>query len=145
MKIECPDLLNDDGFIKKDYTGDGANVSPEIRWSDAPEGTKSFAVYVHDPDAPMGDWVHWIIINIPADVNSIPKGGPASGEEVSNDFGRVEYGGPAPPSGTHRYYYIVYALSVEKLEGITKQNFLEKVNLFKLGEASIIGKYTRGM
>lgn len=144
MKLAAPDLLDNTGFVKKEYTRDGADVSPELVWSEAPEGTKSFAVYVHDPDAPVGDWIHWIVINIPKNINRISKGGSVPGEELINDFGTTSYGGPAPPSGTHRYYYIIYALSVEKLAGVNKTNFLKEVNNCKLAEATIIGKYSRG-
>jgi Raf kinase inhibitor-like YbhB/YbcL family protein len=142
MKIEIPDLLESNGFIKKEYTRDGSDTPPSIKWSDAPNGTLSFALYVHDPDAPM-DWAHWIIINIPKEVKSIPYEGVIPGEEVINDFGAKSYGGPSPPSGTHRYYFIIYALSVSKLDNVNKNNFLEKIGKVKLAEASIMGKYSR--
>src|SRR5512136_2590639 len=99
MKIESRDLIGKDGMMKKDYTVDGANVSPELVFSDIPAGTKSFALYVHDPDAPdpkrpLRDWIHWIVINIPINTTKIPQGGPVPGEEIPNDGGTKKYGGP---------------------------------------------------
>ncbi len=143
MKLEMPDLIGENGLIKPEYTCDGDGASPEIIWSRAPPETKSFALYCHDPDAPAGNWIHWIIINIPADENRIPKHGPVPGVEVINDFGRTSYGGPCPPSGVHRYYFIVYALSVEELEGVTKQNFLDKIRGIILAKTEVIGRYKR--
>jgi hypothetical protein len=84
------------------------------------------------------------VINIPASVNELPEGGPVKGVEVANDFGKTSYGGPCPPSGTHRYFFEVYALS-ERLDGVTKDNFLDKVNEAKLEHAKLVGKYERKM
>jgi len=158
MKLEIPDLIGDDGLIKPEYTCDGANVSPEIIINEIPETAETIALYCHDPDAPMGDWVHWIVINIPNKpveiVNStgikkkaiiIPKGGPIpeGAEEVTNDFGKKSYGGPCPPSGTHRYYFIAYALA-GTLVDVTKENFLEKVEeAIIIEQAEVMGKYRR--
>jgi Raf kinase inhibitor-like YbhB/YbcL family protein len=106
---------------------DGRNVSPSLRWKDAPPGTKSFAITVYDPDAPTGSgWWHWVAFNIPASVTSLPAGAgnPASGKlpkgavQSVTDFGEPGYGGPCPPRGgrPHRYVFTVHALSVEKLD-----------------------------
>lgn len=143
MKLEAPDLLKEDGFIKKEYTADGANVSPKLKWSEAPKDTKSFAIYVHDPDAPGTDWIHWIVINIPKHVKGLEKKNEKIGVELINDFGTTNYGGPAPPSGTHRYYFTVYALSVKELKNVNKTNFLEEVEKVKLDQSTIVGKYSR--
>jgi hypothetical protein len=148
MQLESKDLVGKNGMIKKDYTADGADISPELVWSDVPEGTQSFALYVHDPDAPDPkapriDWIHWMIVNIPVDTLEIPKGGPAPGVEVVNDFGRESWGGPSPPIGVHRYFFKVFALNVPNLEDVTKDNFLEKVEEAKLDEAEIMAKYGR--
>jgi Raf kinase inhibitor-like YbhB/YbcL family protein len=94
-----------------------------------------------DPDAPSGNWIHWLICNIPPYVNEIPQAGPVPGTEVKNDFGKAGYGGPAPPSGTHRYIFKIYALGVEKLEGVTRQNFIEKVKNNSLATTELIGLY----
>lgn len=104
----------------------GENLSPELNWSDPPPGTKSFAVAVHDPDAPTGGagfW-HWLVVDIPADVRGLKRGaGDASGknlpsdaQQLETDFGDKAYGGPCPPPGKpHRYVFTVYALKTEKL------------------------------
>ena len=119
------------------------NKSPHLSWEDAPADTKSFALSCNDPDAPVGDWIHWHVINIPADVSEIPQGGPVPGEELKNDFGKAEYGGPAPPSGTHRYFFRVYALDIEKLEGVNKNSFNDKITEHTIESAEIIGLYKK--
>lgn len=93
----------------------GQNISPEISWSGAPEGTKYFAVTAYDPDAPTGSgWWHWVVVNIPADVTSIARGGPVpeGAIETMTDFGKTGYGGACPPVGDkpHHYHFTVYAL-----------------------------------
>ena len=104
----------------------GGNVSPSLAWSGAPEGTKSFALMVHDPDAPTGSgWWHWVVYNIPAGTTSLPAGAgdparklmPAGVVQGRTDYGAVGYGGPCPPPGKpHHYYFRVYALKVAKLD-----------------------------
>ncbi|MEG2173117.1 MAG: YbhB/YbcL family Raf kinase inhibitor-like protein [Desulfovibrionaceae bacterium] len=135
----------------------GANVSPELNWKNAPQGTKSFAITAYDPDAPTGSgWWHWVIFNIPATVNSIPMGAgtpdgaklPAGAVQSVTDFGAVGYGGACPPPGAkaHRYVFTVYALNTEKLNLDAKAmpalvGFM--ISGTKLGEAKIVGKYAR--
>ena len=104
----------------------GSNVSPDLTWSGAPEGTKSYAVTCFDPDAPTGSgWWHWIAFDIPADVTALDAGAalPAAAREWQNDYGYDGYGGPCPPPGpAHRYVFTVYALDVAELgvpEGAT--------------------------
>jgi len=104
------------GAIPAVHTCDGADTSPPLEWSGAPAGTRSFALIVHDPDAPAGDWLHWVAWNIPAATRSFPAGVPtkdrlADGtEQGRNDFGRPGYGGPCPPGGTHHYVFSLRAL-----------------------------------
>jgi Raf kinase inhibitor-like YbhB/YbcL family protein len=101
----------------------GFNISPEFHWSDAPSGTKSFAITIFDPDAPTGGgWWHWVIFNIPGTVLELPAGAGnqeskrSTGVQCRNDFGKPGYGGPCPPPGSsHRYLVRAYALNVEKL------------------------------
>jgi len=104
----------------------GSNISPALSWKGAPEGTKSFALLVHDPDAPTGSgWWHWVVYNIPASTTSLPAGAgdpqknllPQGAVQGRTDFGAPGYGGPCPPPGKpHRYYFRLYALKVPKLD-----------------------------
>ena len=104
----------------------GANISPALSWTDAPEGTKSFAITVYDPDAPSGSgWWHWMVYDIPANVTSLETGAgneggklPAGARQGMTDYGVKAWGGPCPPPGDkpHRYIFTVFALSVEKLD-----------------------------
>lgn len=102
----------------------GDNISPQLSWQNAPKGTKSFVVTVYDPDAPTGSgWWHWIVFNIPGDVNQLATNASASGKmpigsvQARNDFGTNRFGGACPPSGgMHRYIFTVYALDVPKLD-----------------------------
>jgi len=91
----------------------------------------------------MGDFVHWLVCNIPAGVSEIQKGQRPAGTELRNGFGRPGYGGPCPPSGTHRYFFTVYALDTERLDGASSQNFLEKVGEHMMGKAELVGLYSR--
>lgn len=102
--------------IPAQYTCDGANQAPALQWSDPPEGTKSFALVVDDPDAPSGTFRHWGAYDIPADTRSIPAGR-SVGSQAVNDFGKSGYGGPCPPPGhgLHPYHFKIFALDVGKL------------------------------
>jgi Raf kinase inhibitor-like YbhB/YbcL family protein len=140
------------GTIPKEYTGDGKDVSPPLRWSGAPKGTKTFALICDDPDAPKKTWVHWVIFNLPADQRELKKG-MSSGKELSggvrqgtNDSRRTGYGGPYPPKGKpHRYFFKLYALDT-KLDlkaGATKSHLLAAMKGHILAEAKLMGKYKR--
>jgi Raf kinase inhibitor-like YbhB/YbcL family protein len=140
MKLISKDFKHNELMDSK-FSYRKGNVSPHIKWEDAPPDTKSYAISCDDPDAPVGDWIHWIICNIPQDVNEIPQGGPIPGTELKNDYGQKGYGGPAPPSGTHRYFFRVFALNTEKLDDINKRNFMQKVKDHTIDSAEIIGLY----
>ena len=144
MEITSTDFKHNQP-IPSIHTCDGKDISPQLSWSGAPEDTKSFALSCIDPDAPMGDFIHWFIYNIPAATAEIPQGGslPAGAQEVVNDFGKTPYGGPCPPSGTHRYFFVLYALKVSDLGTVNKKDFLKKVKENQLATAEIIGLYTR--
>jgi len=130
------------------------NVSPELSWSGAPKGTKSFAVSMYDPDAPTGSgfW-HWWVVNIPPDVTSLPKGAgggtglPAGASQGRNDFSTTAYGGPCPPPGKpHRYEITVYALNTDKID--LDQNTAPAVLGFNahahaIAKATLTGLYGR--
>jgi Raf kinase inhibitor-like YbhB/YbcL family protein len=126
-------------------------ITSTASWSGVPEGTKSLAMISDDPDAPMGTWVHWVLFNVPPDTTGLPEKVPT--DEVLpggarhgiTDFGRHGYGGPCPPSGTHRYYFKLYALdTVLDLSGkITKDDLLGAMEGHILAEGQLMGKYKR--
>jgi Raf kinase inhibitor-like YbhB/YbcL family protein len=127
------------------FVYDGPNISPELEWENAPEGTKSFAITVFDPDASGEGWWHWTLVNIPAEVTKIPEGAsnkhqlPAGAIEGFSDFGKVGYGGACPPPGKpHRYVFTVYALNKDKIN----PDF-ESIDSHSLGKASFTAKYGR--
>jgi Raf kinase inhibitor-like YbhB/YbcL family protein len=107
----------DGGTIPVQYTCDGAGHSPPLAWNRAPEETRGFALIVHDPDAPKGDFTHWLLFDIPGMTSGIAEGAEAEGIPGTNDFGKVGYGGPCPPpgDGPHRYLFTLYALNKNTL------------------------------
>jgi len=134
----------------------GGNISPALAWSGAPAGTKSFALLMHDPDAPTGSgWWHWVVYNIPAATTSLaagagdPKKGlmPAAAVQGRTDYGSIGYGGPCPPPGQpHHYNFTLYALKVPKLEvpeGASAALIGFNVRAQALGEAQLTGMYGR--
>ena len=138
-------------LIPKKYTCDGEEVSPPIAWSDVPKQTKSIALISDDPDAPRGTWVHWVIFNIPADSKGLPENiqprstSPDGSRQGMNDSREIGYGGPCPPSGTHRYYFKVYALNTTPTleSGATKAQLLKAMEGHILGEGEVMGTYKR--
>ncbi|HZO89046.1 MAG TPA: YbhB/YbcL family Raf kinase inhibitor-like protein [Chthonomonadaceae bacterium] len=136
--------------IPQQYTCDGDDRSPDLAWSGAPNGTHSYALIVHDPDAPRGDFTHWVLYDITARVEKIPEGGklPQPAAEGKNDFGKTGYGGPCPPPrhGPHRYIFTVYALSVETLglpAGASRADVEAAMQGNILGQAQLVGRYER--
>ena len=119
------------------------NLFPHLAWDDVPEGTISFALICNDPDAPVGDWIHWLVHGIPADVREISTGAPVPGTEEKNSWGKKEWGGPSPPSGTHRYFFTLYALDVPSLQGVSSKNFRDLCEKHKIGSAQTMGTYTK--
>lgn len=143
MKLKST-AFEDNSNIPSEYTCDGEDVSPQLSWDDPPEGTNSFALSVTDPDAPGGEWIHWLVYDIPKDVRSLKRGKlPAEAKLVVNDFSKKEYGGPCPPSGTHRYIFTLYALDSEHLENLDKYNFFKEVKKHTLEKAQLTGLYRR--
>ena len=143
MKLISKDFENNSG-IPPEFTCDGRDISPQLSWSDFPKETKSFALSLEDPDAPMGTFIHWLVYDIPKNVINIPRGTLLAGaKQLQNDFGNEEYGGPCPPSGTHRYIFMIYALDVEHLEDVNKHNFFSKVEEHIIEKAKLIGLYKR--
>ncbi|MBI5414332.1 YbhB/YbcL family Raf kinase inhibitor-like protein [Candidatus Peregrinibacteria bacterium] len=136
--------------IPAKYTCDAGDVSPEISWENVPEGTKTLALIVDDPDAPDGTWVHWVVWNIPVTARNLSEGISESALASlgailgKNDFDQLKYGGPCPPSGTHRYFFKLSALNTELnlVEGSTKAELLNGINGHVLGEAELVANYS---
>ena len=139
------------GAIPPVHTCDGADTSPPLGWKGAPAGTKAFALICHDPDAPAGDWLHWAAWNIPATAHALPEGLPkqatlpAGAQQGKNDFGRLGYGGPCPPGGTHHYVFALTALDAPlTLPTTASRDEIEKaIQGHALGTAELIGTYQR--
>ena len=134
-------------LIPRLHTCEGADVSPSLEWTGAPEATRSFALLVEDPDAPRGTWTHWLLYDIPRDVRTLAQGAPRNGVAGINDFGRTGYGGPCPPPGRrHRYYFRLYALSVESLglpEGVRRADFDRAIAGRILEQSACMGRFER--
>jgi Raf kinase inhibitor-like YbhB/YbcL family protein len=139
------------GMIPAKYTCDGTNVSPPLEWSDAPQTAKSFALICDDPDAPGKTWVHWVVFDLPANRTSLPENVPpqdaitGGGKHGTNDFKKIGYGGPCPPSGTHRYSFRIYGLDTElKLDSkTTKDQLLQAMKDHILAQGESLGRYKR--
>lgn len=143
MKLSSKDF-EDNHIIPSDFTCDGKNVSPQLSWEYVPDGTKSFALSVTDPDFSGGTWMHWLVYGISKDIRKIERASLPNGAiEVMNDFGKKSYGGPCPPYGTHRYFFTIYALDTESLEGLNKRNFTDRVEQHTIEKAEIKGLYKR--
>ncbi|MDH4220912.1 MAG: YbhB/YbcL family Raf kinase inhibitor-like protein, partial [Candidatus Aminicenantes bacterium] len=112
MEIKITSAAFDEGgMIPEKYTCDGIDISPPLTWTSVPDGTKTLALICDDPDAPLGTWVHWVLFNIPANINELAEATPHDKElengakQGKNGFRKIGYGGPCPPRGTHRYYF----------------------------------------
>jgi len=142
MELYSP-AFNKEEFIPKKYSCKGEDVSPEISWENVPEGTKSFALSVKDPDAPIGTFVHWLVYDIDKDLRKIEENS-VPGKQVENNFGKENFGGPCPPSGVHRYYFRLYALDVESLGSISSMDeFDKKVEEHTIAKAELMGKFQK--
>lgn len=140
------------GYIPQKYTCEGEDISPPLEWTNVPSKVKSFALICEDPDAPMGNWVHWVIFNIPANITNLeegvlPKGLLSKGIICGlNDFGKIGYGGPCPPLGpAHRYFFKLYALDtfLPLKEGILKQQALSAMDGHIIAQTELIGLFSR--
>ena len=137
--------------IPADHTCDGADLSPPLAWSGVPPEAKSLVLIADDLDAPGGDWVHWVIYDLPPTVDQLPVAVPATeqlsmgGTQGKTDFGRTGYGGPCPPRGTHRYFFKLYALDslLHLKPGATKKELLKSMQGHILAEGQLMGKYQR--
>lgn len=131
--------------IPSKYTCDGENINPPLTFSDIPEGAKSLALINDDPDAPVGTWIHWTVWNIPPQTKEVKENGKPEGVEGTTSFGKPGYGGPCPPSGTHRYFFKLYALDtiLELNTSATKQDLEEAMAGHILAQGELIGLYAR--
>lgn len=150
MKLEST-AFTANGMIPSLYTCDGQNISPELRWDAPPPGTESLALIVDDPDAPGRIFVHWVVYDLPPEVHHLPEAiapqatTPSGGVQGKNDFGKLGYGGPCPPSGIHRYFFKLYALDRELglKSGATKAQLEAAMSGHILASAELIGRYSR--
>jgi len=145
LKIRSP-AFEHNGFIPSKYTCDGQDVSPQLNIEGIPSEAKSLVLIVDDPDAPMGTWVHWVVWNIPVTSRtSRIEEASVPGVEGINDFGKHSYGGPCPPSGTHRYFFKVYALdTMLELDPSSKKADVERaMQGHVLAKEELIGLYKR--
>ena len=133
------------------YTCDGENLSPPLAWAGVPPGTKTLALIADDPDAPMGTWVHWVVYNLPTSTAGLPEGYAADPQRSDGtcqgvtDFHRTGYGGPCPPSGTHRYFFTLYALDTacSLAPGATAKELEAAMRGHILAQAQLMGTYRR--
>jgi Raf kinase inhibitor-like YbhB/YbcL family protein len=135
-----------DATIPQKYTCDGNSISPELEWSGAPANTKGFALIMDDPDAPTGTFTHWVAFDIPANQTEIPEGAQRVAKSGKNSAGQNGYTAPCPPSGTHRYYFTLYALDVASLglnEGASRTQVETAAKAHTLGVAQLMGRYSR--
>ena len=145
LAISSP-AFTDGQPIPAKFTADGANLSPALVIANPPPGTACYALIVDDPDAPMGTWVHWVAWNIPSGTTAIPEGRlPAGSVEGRNSWGRTGYGGPSPPSGTHRYHFKLYALdrTLELPRTADKAALIDAMEGRVLARAQLTGTYRR--
>lgn len=141
------------GAIPAEYTCEGEDTAPPLAWTGVPEGTRSLALVVEDPDAPdpaapKQVWVHWVLYDLPPDCKGLPRGGaplPAGTREGLNDWKRTGYGGPCPPIGRHRYFHRLYALDtvLPDLGQPTRAQLAAAMRGHVLAEAELMGTYEK--
>lgn len=146
MKIRSI-AFEENGQIPEKYTCDGEDINPPLKFEDIPEDTASLALIVSDPDAvSKTPFYHWVLFNIDVDTQSIGEDSvPEAAVVGTNDFGNTEYGGPCPPSGTHRYIFTLYALdgSLSLNESARAEEVLEEIETHIIDTAELVGTYTR--
>jgi len=143
--------FNHEEKIPSKHSCDGIDVSPRLKWQTPPENTESFVLIFDDPDAPMGTWDHWILFNIPSGVTELDENFLVKNSDIDeikagkNDFGKLEYGGPCPPGGTHRYFFKLYAIDtyLDIPEGVKKDKVLEAIEGHIIDKTELMGKYSR--
>ncbi len=149
IKLTSP-AFKDGEAIPRQYTCDGVNISPSLEWTTTP-GAKTLAIVCDDPDAPAGTWTHWLVYNLPGTTMGLIDNMPAQekvgggGMQGTNDFGKIGYGGPCPPKGTHRYFFKVYALDSELplKPAATKDQLMKVMEGHVLAQGQLAGLYSR--
>lgn len=150
IELTSPAFSNE-GAIPIKYSCDGEDISPALTWNDPPAGTQSLALIMDDPDAPRGTWVHWVLFNIPAESRSLGEviindaqlaDGSRHGE---NSWGRLGYGGPCPPSGTHRYFFKLIALdtTLDLEAGADNEQLIQAAEGHVLAQGVLMGTFSR--
>jgi Raf kinase inhibitor-like YbhB/YbcL family protein len=144
MKITSS-AFQEGGNIPSKFTCDGGDRSPPLQIAEIPSSAKSLALIVDDPDAPSGLFTHWIVWNISPQTNGIAEGSAPKGVQGTSDFGKSGYGGPCPPSGTHRYYFKIFALDRElNLPSDSKRNQLDAaIKGHVVAQGELMGRYSR--
>jgi Raf kinase inhibitor-like YbhB/YbcL family protein len=142
------DAFQDGEPIPTQFTCDGADDTPAMRWGEPPDGTRGFALVIDDPDAPSGTFRHWGVFNIPASARSIGGAAEHAGTEVANDFGKSGYGGPCPPRGhgTHHYHFKLFALDTDKLDLPPNSKVADVESAARkhaIAEGELVGTYER--
>ncbi len=144
--------FEDGGSIPRKYTCDGTNVSPPLKWKQLPPQTQSIALIMEDPDTSRGIWVHWVLFDLPPMIDMLPEAIPglrklANGEKQgTNSFHALGYQGPCPPSGSHRYFFRIYALDAMlglEASGMSKVEVLKAMKGHVIAEGELMGRYTR--
>lgn len=150
ITIESRDFKEGEPIPSK-FTCEGSNISPQLSWTCETEGVKTYVLIVEDPDSPSGNFTHWIVYNIPSRVNSLMQNSTPTKnvpDEIlmgTNDFGRIGYGGPCPPSGIHRYFFRMYGLNtaVHLDSGATKREVLKKMEGHIIARGELMGTYQK--
>jgi hypothetical protein len=145
MELKSDAFTNGQSIPVK-YSCRGSNISPALAWSNAPSGTQSYALIVDDPDAPAGTWVHWVVYNIPSSTTSLQENADTSNLSVGkNSSGNMHYDGPCPPSGTHRYFFKLYALDsqLSLSPGASKEQLLNSMKGHILAQGELMGTFSK--
>lgn len=144
MKISSP-AFPDNGLIPAKYTCDGDDINPALEIAGVPAGTLSLVLIMDDPDAPGRTWDHWVVYNITAATTVIEEGREPAGTVGENSWGKTGYGGPCPASGTHRYFFKIYALDInlDLPAGATKKGVLNASTGHILAQGELVGRYQR--
>ena len=144
MNLTSPAFGNN-GNIPSECTCDGSGLSPQLNIGDVPSNAKSLVLICDDPDAPVGTWDHWIVFNIAPSAKEIAKGTEPKGTQGKNSWGKTGYGGPCPPSGTHRYFFKLYALDtmLDIPPGASKKQIESAMQNHILAKAELVGLYKR--